>query len=153
MLCRRYMGYSFFIGFSSCGPAELLSQVSVLLADIPNICTPTASIECLPSVLYLLNGIIKYHCKSGKSQEIGERESFQRVIQSVRSILTSPLLSNDDFKADWVKLLRRFVTLHGSSCLSIRPVTTGAMPPLFIKTTKRLANYFVTRLLFASGPL
>lgn len=95
-----------FLTGSTCGPAELLSQVTLLLADIPKMCDPAASVECLPSVLYILNGIIKHHCKIGRQIEIGDKENFQRVMHSIKDILGSNFLENDEVNANWFKLIR-----------------------------------------------
>ena len=92
-----------------CGPSELLSQVALLLSDIPNVCSPSASVECLPSVLYLLNGIVKYHCKIDRAVDAGERESFQKTMLSIKRILSSKFLESDEVKANWTKLTRGYV--------------------------------------------
>jgi len=88
------------------GPSEILSQVAILLAYVPNICSPSASVDCLPSVLYLLNGVIKYHCKIGRPVDAKDRESFQKVMHSIKSILNSTFLQVDEVKESWTKLIR-----------------------------------------------
>ena len=98
--------YVFFLLGSFHGPSEILSQVAILLADVPNICSPSASVDCLPSVLYLLNGVIKYHCKIGRPVDAKDRESFQKVMHSIKSILNSTFLQVDEVKESWTKLIR-----------------------------------------------
>ena len=98
--------YIFFLLGSFYGPSEILSQVAILLADVPNICSPSASVECLPSVLYLLNGVIKFHCKIDRPVDAKDRESFQKVMHSIKSILNSKFLQVDEVKESWTKLIR-----------------------------------------------
>ena len=101
--------YIFFLLGSFYGPSEILSQVAILLADVPNICSPSASVECLPSVLYLLNGVIKFHCKIDWPVDAKDRESFQKVMHSIKSILNSKFLQVDEVKESWTKLIRGYV--------------------------------------------
>ena len=56
-----------------------------------------------------MNGIVKYQCKHGRPVDPGDRESFQKVMRSIKNVLSSKFFQIEEVKVNWTKLIRGYV--------------------------------------------
>ncbi|XP_008312892.1 HEAT repeat-containing protein 5A isoform X2 [Cynoglossus semilaevis] len=82
-----------------------------VLSELPSICSPEGSVSILPTVLYLLLGVLKEvvhqpstHTGPGDTAGLGLVE--QAVLQALKLVLTSPMSRQEKSGGAWRMLLR-----------------------------------------------
>eukprot|EP00794_Sanderia_malayensis_P020258 gene20258-22242_t len=111
--------------YSQSETAELLSMVAVFLSDIQSICTAESSLECLPSTLYLLTGILKFSCQpQNANASTADRQkndvAYQKILHSLKLTIDSKHLDDKDVSQHWLKIAQ-------SACMSVMELFDKAM--------------------------
>ena len=89
---------------------EVLAFVSSILASIPKLCTPSSSIACLPTILFLSTSVLKYIVLNVKENFVQEellKTAFTNITQSFKKIITCDYALHEDVKEAWDSLLQR----------------------------------------------
>lgn len=91
---------------------KLLSSVGPVLSNIIDICAPEKSAGCLPTILFLLNGVFKYITINIKP-EFQEKDLLKsclaQVTRSYKKIISCSYVTMDVCKKEWNTLLDRYV--------------------------------------------
>ncbi|XP_030626856.1 HEAT repeat-containing protein 5A [Chanos chanos] len=95
-----------------CGPAAALSEndcglvtaALTVLADLPAICSPEGSVSILPTVLYLLLGVLREVVWGCGDAQVGSVVSG--ALQALRTVLSSPMSRAEKSRGAWTHLLR-----------------------------------------------
>uniref|UniRef100_A0A674A4K2 HEAT repeat-containing protein 5A n=1 Tax=Salmo trutta TaxID=8032 RepID=A0A674A4K2_SALTR len=85
-----------------------------ILSDLPAICSPDGSVSILPTVMYLLMGVLRelvqQPCGGGAGGSSGGGEALDLVVpaalQALRSVLSSPMSRSEKCRGAWAHLLR-----------------------------------------------
>ncbi|KAF3700710.1 HEAT repeat-containing protein 5A [Channa argus] len=94
---------------ADCG---LVASALCVLSELPSICSPEGSVSILPTVLYLLLGVIRelIHQPSTHTAAAGDGTGLsvvvQASVQALKSILTSPMSRQEKSRGSWNLLLR-----------------------------------------------
>lgn len=90
---------------------KLLSSVGPVLSNIIDICAPEKSAGCLPTILFLLNGVFKYITINIKPefQEKDLKSCLAQVTRSYKKIISCSYVTMDVCKKEWNTLLDRYV--------------------------------------------
>ncbi|XP_072545928.1 HEAT repeat-containing protein 5A isoform X2 [Salminus brasiliensis] len=83
---------------------RLVTSALGILSELPSICSPEGSVSVLPTVLYLLLGVLKEVVKDSGSTSRGVLVSG--ALQALRNVLSSPMSRAEKSRAAWVELLR-----------------------------------------------
>ncbi|KAL0968979.1 hypothetical protein UPYG_G00220780 [Umbra pygmaea] len=84
---------------------RLVAAALAILSDLPSICSPEGSVSILPTVLYLLIGVLRelvlQPCGSGAVDLV-----VPAVLQALRTVLSSPMSRSEKSGGAWTYLLR-----------------------------------------------
>uniref|UniRef100_A0A667YKR9 HEAT repeat-containing protein 5A n=1 Tax=Myripristis murdjan TaxID=586833 RepID=A0A667YKR9_9TELE len=80
---------------------HLVSSALAVLSDLPSICSPEGSVSILPTVLYLLLGVLRECGGVG-----GERGGRGGRLQALKAVLSSPMSRQEKSRGAWTLLLR-----------------------------------------------
>lgn len=83
---------------------QLIAAIVSILGDLPNLCSPAGSISLLPTVLYLITGVLRE--MSSKSSERKSPVVVNSCLCTLKSLSTSPFLSDDSINERWLQLLQ-----------------------------------------------
>uniref|UniRef100_A0A667XVW1 HEAT repeat-containing protein 5A n=1 Tax=Myripristis murdjan TaxID=586833 RepID=A0A667XVW1_9TELE len=80
---------------------HLVSSALAVLSDLPSICSPEGSVSILPTVLYLLLGVLRelVHLP-------GLSLLVQASLQALKAVLSSPMSRQEKSRGAWTLLLR-----------------------------------------------
>ncbi|XP_076604038.1 HEAT repeat-containing protein 5A isoform X2 [Chaetodon auriga] len=104
---------------------HLVSSALCVLSELPSVCSPEGSVSILPTVLYLLLGVLRElvhqpstHTGSpvaaGSVGGAGLGSVVQEALQALKSVVTSPMSRQEKSRGAWNLLLRSAVnTLLG----------------------------------------
>uniref|UniRef100_A0A3P8SZZ2 HEAT repeat-containing protein 5A n=1 Tax=Amphiprion percula TaxID=161767 RepID=A0A3P8SZZ2_AMPPE len=81
---------------------RLVSSAVSVLSELPSICSPEGSVSILPTVLYLLLGVLRELVH----QPMGLGLVVQATLQALKSVLTSPMSQQEKSRGAWKLLLR-----------------------------------------------
>uniref|UniRef100_A0A7N6F8A7 HEAT repeat-containing protein 5A n=1 Tax=Anabas testudineus TaxID=64144 RepID=A0A7N6F8A7_ANATE len=84
------------------GDCRLVASALCVLSELPSICSPEGSVSILPTVLYLLLGVIRELVL----QPIGLGAVVQAALQALKSVLMSPMSRQEKSRGAWNQLLR-----------------------------------------------
>ncbi|XP_036928579.1 HEAT repeat-containing protein 5A isoform X7 [Acanthopagrus latus] len=100
---------------------QLVSSAVFVLSELPSVCSPEGSVSILPTVLYLLLGVLRelVHLPSthtgdthtgapaaGLAGGAGLSSVVQAVLQALKSVVTSPMSRQEKSRGAWNLLLR-----------------------------------------------
>ena len=88
--------------------SRLISEAVSILPSVPGLCTPEASVNVLPSVLYLLTSTLR---EVALIKDSSSQKSVSATLQALKQLTTSPYTQNHKCSKDWVDLLQRFQLL------------------------------------------
>lgn len=83
---------------------RLVTSALAILSELPSICSPEGSVSVLPTVLYLLLGVLKEAVKGSVGTESGQLVSG--ILQALRTLLTSPMSRAEKSRGAWTQLLQ-----------------------------------------------
>uniref|UniRef100_A0A4W4DTP3 HEAT repeat-containing protein 5A n=1 Tax=Electrophorus electricus TaxID=8005 RepID=A0A4W4DTP3_ELEEL len=86
---------------------RLITSALGILSDLPSICSPEGSVSVLPTVLYLLLGVLRELVRGGGA---GEAVLAPSALQALRTVVSSPMSRAEKSRAAWVGLLRSALT-------------------------------------------
>ncbi|XP_071161425.1 HEAT repeat-containing protein 5B-like isoform X1 [Mytilus edulis] len=83
---------------------QLIAAVVSVLGDLPSLCSPAGSTNVLPTVLYLITGVLRE--MSSKSAERKSPAVVTSCLCTLKSLCTSSFLSDDTISGRWSQLLQ-----------------------------------------------
>ncbi|XP_076835147.1 HEAT repeat-containing protein 5A isoform X2 [Brachyhypopomus gauderio] len=83
---------------------RLVTSALGILSELPSICSPEGSVSVLPTVLYLLLGVIRELVQGSAGANTGALVSS--ALQALRTVLSSPMSRAEKSRAAWADLLR-----------------------------------------------
>ncbi|CAL9688110.1 unnamed protein product [Knipowitschia caucasica] len=84
--------------------ARLVAHTVSILAELPSLCTPAGSMTILPTVLFLITGVLKETAL--KTPDNSVPAPVSAALQAVKTIITSPLSREESIKTQWTTLVR-----------------------------------------------
>uniref|UniRef100_A0A8C1ICG2 HEAT repeat-containing protein 5A n=1 Tax=Cyprinus carpio TaxID=7962 RepID=A0A8C1ICG2_CYPCA len=94
-------GQTCFLSKTDC---RLVTSALAILSELPSICSPEGSVSVLPTVLYLLLGVLREAVKGSVGAESGQL--VPGILQALRTVLTSPMSRAEKSHGAWTELLR-----------------------------------------------
>lgn len=109
--------------------AKLIGSATHLLTLLPNLCNAKTSVSILPTVLFLLTGVLKessefinIRSKDDQLDLDNEIEPFLSVVNGLKNLCLSKFVENQSSKSQWIQLLQstlaRILDICKSSKLS-----------------------------------
>nr|XP_033808052.1 HEAT repeat-containing protein 5A isoform X2 [Geotrypetes seraphini] len=83
--------------------SQLVSAALVILAGLPPICSPEGSVSVLPTILYLVIGVLRE--TAVKLPECQLSPTVTAALQALKEIFSSPMAQAEKSQAGWTKLL------------------------------------------------
>ncbi|XP_064600027.1 HEAT repeat-containing protein 5B-like isoform X2 [Liolophura sinensis] len=84
--------------------SQLVSGAVAILADLPSLCSPVGSVAILPTVLYLVTGVLRE--LGGKTCEHRSPNTINACLAALKSLCTSPFTQDEYCGAEWLKMLQ-----------------------------------------------
>uniref|UniRef100_A0A8C3DZJ4 HEAT repeat-containing protein 5A n=1 Tax=Corvus moneduloides TaxID=1196302 RepID=A0A8C3DZJ4_CORMO len=84
--------------------SRLVAAALVILSDIPAVCSPEGSVSVLPTILYLIIGVLKQ--TAVKLQDGRLRLTVAASLQALKGLLSSPMARAEKSQNAWTDLLR-----------------------------------------------
>ncbi|XP_032821133.2 HEAT repeat-containing protein 5B isoform X4 [Petromyzon marinus] len=84
--------------------AKLVSAALHILAELPLLCSPAGSVSVLPTLLFLITGVLQETAYSTADGQISL--PVGATLQALRALITSPLSQMEKTNLQWTKLLR-----------------------------------------------
>uniref|UniRef100_A0A672QBW1 HEAT repeat-containing protein 5A n=1 Tax=Sinocyclocheilus grahami TaxID=75366 RepID=A0A672QBW1_SINGR len=94
-------GQTCFLSNTDC---RLVTSALAILSELPSICSPEGSVSVLPTVLYLLLGVLREAVKGSVGAE--SEQLVPGILQALRTVLTSPMSRAEKSRGAWTELLR-----------------------------------------------
>uniref|UniRef100_A0A6Q2ZMP5 HEAT repeat-containing protein 5B n=1 Tax=Esox lucius TaxID=8010 RepID=A0A6Q2ZMP5_ESOLU len=87
--------------FFSC---RLVAHTVSILAELPSLCSPQGSMTILPTVLFLITGVLKE--TAVKTSDNSVPLPVSAALQGIKTIITSPLARSEKTRTQWTVLVR-----------------------------------------------
>lgn len=84
--------------------ARLVANTVSILAELPSLCTPAGSMTILPTVLFLITGVLRETAL--KTADNSVPAPVSAALQAIKAIITSPLAREESIKTQWTSLVR-----------------------------------------------
>ncbi|NXR82946.1 HTR5A protein, partial [Pycnonotus jocosus] len=84
--------------------SRLVAAALVILSDVPSICSPEGSVSVLPTILYLIIGVLKE--TAVKLQDSQLPLTVAASLQALKGLLSSPMARAEKSQNAWTDLLR-----------------------------------------------
>ncbi|XP_064368456.1 HEAT repeat-containing protein 5A isoform X4 [Dromaius novaehollandiae] len=84
--------------------SRLVSAALVILSDVPAICSPEGSVSVLPTILYLIIGVLKETAVKLRDGQLPL--TVAASLQALKGLLSSPMARAEKSRAAWTDLLR-----------------------------------------------
>ncbi|XP_057284435.1 HEAT repeat-containing protein 5A isoform X5 [Pezoporus wallicus] len=84
--------------------SRLVAAALIILSDVPAICSPEGSISVLPTILYLIIGVLKE--TAVKLQDGQLPLTVAASLQALKGLLSSPMARAEKSRTAWTDLLR-----------------------------------------------
>uniref|UniRef100_H3B3B5 HEAT repeat-containing protein 5B n=1 Tax=Latimeria chalumnae TaxID=7897 RepID=H3B3B5_LATCH len=84
--------------------ARLVAATVTILADLPILCSPNGCMTVLPTILFLITGVLKE--TAIKSAENPVSLPVSAALQGIKTILTFPLAKTESIRKQWTSLVR-----------------------------------------------
>ncbi|XP_069049146.1 HEAT repeat-containing protein 5A isoform X2 [Lepisosteus oculatus] len=86
---------------------KLVSAALGILSDLPSICSPEGSVSILPTVLFLITGVLREAVLRGQGSPLALVALVVPVaLQALRAVVSSPMARTEKSHAAWTGLLR-----------------------------------------------
>ncbi|XP_015720420.1 HEAT repeat-containing protein 5A isoform X2 [Coturnix japonica] len=84
--------------------SRLVSAALLILSDVPAICSPEGSVSVLPTILYLIIGVLK---ETALKEQDGQLPlPVAASLQALKGLLSSPMARAEKSRTAWTDLLR-----------------------------------------------
>uniref|UniRef100_A0AAX7UZD3 HEAT repeat-containing protein 5A n=1 Tax=Astatotilapia calliptera TaxID=8154 RepID=A0AAX7UZD3_ASTCA len=84
--------------------ARLVANAVSILAELPSLCSPAGSMTILPTVLFLVTGVLKE--TAVKTPDNSVPVPVAAALQSIKTIFTSPIARMESVQTQWTSLVR-----------------------------------------------
>ncbi|XP_067381565.1 HEAT repeat-containing protein 5B isoform X2 [Channa argus] len=84
--------------------ARLVANTVSILAELPSLCSPAGSMTILPTVLFLIIGVLKE--TAVKTTDNSVPVPVSAALQGIKTIITSPLVRGESTQTQWTGLVR-----------------------------------------------
>lgn len=84
--------------------ARLVANTVSILAELPSLCTPAGSMTILPTVLFLITGVLRETALKTADNSVAAPVSA--ALQAIKAIITSPLAREESIRVQWTSLVR-----------------------------------------------
>ncbi|RXM97146.1 HEAT repeat-containing protein 5B [Acipenser ruthenus] len=84
--------------------ARLVAATVTILADLPSLCSPDGSMTILPTIIFLITGVLKETAEKTADNQVPPPVSA--ALQGIKTIITSPLAKVDKTHKEWTALIR-----------------------------------------------
>ncbi|XP_034537512.1 HEAT repeat-containing protein 5B isoform X2 [Notolabrus celidotus] len=84
--------------------ARLVANTVSILAELPSLCSPAGSMTILPTVLFLITGVLKE--TAVKTPDGSVPAPVSAALQGIKTIITSPLARVESIQTEWTGLVR-----------------------------------------------
>ncbi|XP_061141109.1 HEAT repeat-containing protein 5B [Syngnathus typhle] len=84
--------------------ARLVANTVSILAELPSLCSPAGSMTILPTVLFLITGVLRE--TAVKTADNSVPTCASAALQGIKTIITSPLARVDSLQTQWTALVR-----------------------------------------------
>ncbi|MGH0172346.1 UNVERIFIED_CONTAM: hypothetical protein FKN15_063175 [Acipenser sinensis] len=119
---------------------KLVSAALGILSDLPCICSPEGSVSILPTILFLITGVLRETAVKVPSGQISLPVSA--ALQALKAVVSSPMARAEKSSAAWTCLLRCALvtlldfwntvsTIQRTTSLE-RPLQTGKITPVAV---------------------
>ncbi|KAJ7406069.1 hypothetical protein WISP_136143 [Willisornis vidua] len=85
--------------------SRLVAAALVILSDVPAICSPEGSVSVLPTILYLITGVLKETAVKLRDGQLPLVVAAS--LQALKGLLSSPMARAEKSRTAWTDLLRR----------------------------------------------
>uniref|UniRef100_A0A8C3IUN9 HEAT repeat-containing protein 5A n=1 Tax=Chrysemys picta bellii TaxID=8478 RepID=A0A8C3IUN9_CHRPI len=89
--------------------SRLVSAALVILSDIPSVCSPEGSVSVLPTILYLIIGVLRETAVKLPDGQLPL--TVAASLQALKGILSSPMARAEKSRTAWTELLRSALTV------------------------------------------
>ncbi|XP_068597113.1 HEAT repeat-containing protein 5B [Brachionichthys hirsutus] len=84
--------------------ARLVANTVSILVELPSLCSPAGSMTILPTVLFLITGVVRE--TAVRTADNAVPVPVSAALQGIKTILTSPLVRMDSMQTEWTGLVR-----------------------------------------------
>ncbi|XP_054455861.1 HEAT repeat-containing protein 5B isoform X1 [Anoplopoma fimbria] len=84
--------------------ARLVANTVSILAELPSLCSPAGSMTILPTVLFLITGVLRE--AAVKTADNSVPVTVSAALQGIKTIITSPLARLEGMQTQWTGLVR-----------------------------------------------
>nr|XP_020459804.1 HEAT repeat-containing protein 5B isoform X3 [Monopterus albus] len=84
--------------------ARLVANTVSILAELPSLCSPAGSMTILPTVLFLITGVLRE--TAVKTSDNSVPVPVSAAMQGIKTIITSPLALLESMQTQWTSLVR-----------------------------------------------
>ncbi|CAM9156265.1 unnamed protein product [Lampetra planeri] len=84
--------------------ARLVANAVSILAELPSLCSPAGSMTILPTVLFLITGVLRE--TAVKTADNSVPVPVSAALQGIKTIITSPLTRAESLQTQWTGLVR-----------------------------------------------
>uniref|UniRef100_A0A0S7EW47 HTR5B n=2 Tax=Poeciliopsis prolifica TaxID=188132 RepID=A0A0S7EW47_9TELE len=84
--------------------ARLVANTVSILAELPSLCSPAGATTILPTVLFLITGVLKETAIKAPDNSVPVPVSA--ALQGIKTIITSPLAQEESIQTQWTTLIR-----------------------------------------------
>ncbi|XP_068424019.1 HEAT repeat-containing protein 5B isoform X2 [Clinocottus analis] len=84
--------------------ARLVANTVSILAELPSLCSPAGSMTILPTVLFLITGVLRE--AAVKTADNAVPVTVSAALQGIKTIITSPLARVESIQTQWSGLVR-----------------------------------------------
>ncbi|XP_034755112.1 HEAT repeat-containing protein 5B isoform X2 [Etheostoma cragini] len=84
--------------------ARLVANTVSILAELPSLCSPAGSMTILPTVLFLITGVLRETAL--KTADNSVPVTVSAALQGIKTIITSPLARVESMHTQWTGLVR-----------------------------------------------
>ncbi|KAM6997779.1 LOW QUALITY PROTEIN: HEAT repeat-containing protein 5B [Tautogolabrus adspersus] len=84
--------------------ARLVANTVSILAELPSLCSPAGSMTILPTVLFLITGVLRE--TAVKTPDSSIPAPVSAALQGIKTIITSPLARVESMQTQWTDLVR-----------------------------------------------
>lgn len=93
----------------SLSSVKLLSHITSILSQLPDLCSPSASVVCLPTIVFLSTTVLKYIAVGLEEtfQNVSELKlALEKIIRSFKKVITSEHGRNELCVESWEKIIQ-----------------------------------------------
>ncbi|KAM9365130.1 HEAT repeat-containing protein 5B isoform 2-T2 [Pholidichthys leucotaenia] len=83
---------------------RLVANTVSILAELPSLCSPAGSMTILPTVLFLITGVLRE--TAVKSADNSVPLPVSSALQGIKTIITSPTVRAESIQTQWTSLVR-----------------------------------------------